>query len=292
MTRRRFLASLALIGGGAALWPAATWANPGAAPELPTPFALPARELDRAGVLREVTSVVSRQAREVGAPTTYAARVGPIAERVDFLHPFQFLVTSYFERDPARRDALLAAYAREPAAAIRELGPAFPSPRAEMILNTLAYYDVSADRIRVNLGRITPDDAARVLVHEFWHALPDLRTWKGEDGATLRTTGFWTQRLTSEQGIWQPLDDTDGLPHPAYLLNEAMATQMEVRYAGPTKFKRPDLDGANGYLARLSETAGSADVMEAYLRSRPGELHELAEQHQAARVDAGALPRT
>lgn len=299
--RRRLLGSLALVAGGAALWPSAVLGAPDAAGGLgalralevePTsPFAPSSRPLDRGGLLREVSAVVSRQVQEVGAPDEYARRIGPIAERVDFQAPFEFLVTSYFEREPARRDALLGLYAREPRQAIRELGPAFPSPRAEMILSTFAYYDVNADRIRVNLGRVPEHEAARVLVHEFWHALPDLRTWDAGNGAFLRATGFWTQRRRPDVAIWDPVDETHGLPVSPYLLNEAIATRMEVSYAGPLRFKRPDLEPADSFLTRLTAAAGTADVMHAYLGSQPVELMELAGQHRAALPELGTVAR-
>ena len=318
--RRRLLHGLVLLAGGAALWPSAAFGadnGPGAAispdtrrsvdgvatrtsltggqpaPDIePTsPFAPSPRPLDRAGLLREASTVVARQVREVGAPAEYARRVGSIAERVAFQAPFEFLVTSYYEREPERRDALLALYARDPRQAIRELGPAFPSPRAEMTLATFAYYDVSADRIRVNLGRVPEQEAARVLVHEFWHALPVPRTWNEGNGATFRTSGFWTQQRRMGGTTWDPVDDTNGLPCSPYLLNEAMATRMEVGYAGPLRFKRPDLETADAFLARLTDAAGTADVMHAYLESLPTELTELAGQHSAALTGPGTVAR-
>ena len=318
--RRRLLGGLALLAGGAALWPSAVFGAADASgaasgSETPrtihgattragwlggqraldieptSPFALSTRPLDRAGLLREASAVVARQVREVGAPAEYARRVGPIAERVAFQAPFEFLVTSYYEREPERRDALLALYARDPRQAIRELGPAFPSPRAEMTLATFAYYDVGADRIRVNLGRVPEHEATRVLVHEFWHALPVPRTWDGGNGATFRTSGFWTQQRRMGGVTWDPIDDTNGLPCSPYLLNEAMATHMEVRYAGPLRFKRPDLETADAFLTRLTEAAGPADVMRAYLDSQPAELAELAGQHSAALAAPGTCAR-
>ena len=286
--RRRLLSGLTIVAAGAALWPsevlgapdlASRAEAPRAADVEPTsPFAVSPRSLDRTGLLREVSTVVARQVQEVGAPAEYARRVGPIAERVDFQAPFEVLVTAYFEREPARRDALLALYARDPRQAIRELGPAFPSPRAEMLLATFAYYDVNADRIRVNLGRVPEHEASRVLVHEFWHALPDLRTWDGANGSTFRTTGFWTQRQRPGGAAWDPVDEAGGLPASPYLLNEAMATRMEIRYAGPLRFGRPDLEAADGFLSRLTEATGNARVMHAYLGSQPAELRKLAGQ--------------
>ncbi|MDP8922377.1 MAG: hypothetical protein M3O34_05810, partial [Chloroflexota bacterium] len=276
------------VAGGAALWPSAAFGAPGEAEpgraEVGSrdPFAMPERELDRGRLLGEVRAVVAQQVQEAGAPAGYARRIGPIAERVDFQAPFEFLVVSYFEREPDRRDALLALHARDPRQAIRELGPAFPSPRGEMILSTFAYYDVSADRIRVNIARLPANEAARVLVHEFWHALPDLRSWNGGDGTAYRATGFLTQRRQPGLAVWEPFEEKNGVPYSAYLLNEAMATRMEVRYAGPTRFDRPDLVGVDSFLNRLSEAAGSGEVMRAYLESQPGELSELAGRHRAA----------
>lgn len=296
--RRRLLGSLGLAVGGAALWPSAVLGATDAAsgraalraPEIdPTsPFAPSPRSLDRGGLLGEVNTVVSRQVQEVGAPAEYARRIGPIAERVDFQAPFEFLVTSYFEREPARRDALLDLYARGPRRAISELGPTFPTPHAEMILSTFACYDVNADRIRVNLGSVPEHEAARVLVHEFWHALPDLRTWDAGTGAIFRATGFWTQRRRPDAVIWDPVDEVNGLPVSPYLLNEAMATRMEVRYAGPLRFERPDLEPADSFLTRLTAAAGAADVMHAYLGSQPVELTELVSRHRAALSEPGA----
>ena len=300
--RRRLLGGLTLLAGGAALWPstvlgsasgldAVTGAVRAADIEPASPFAPSPRPLDRVGLLREVSAVVARQVQEVGAPAEFARRAGPVAERVDFQAPYEFLVTSYFEREPEHRDALLALYARDPRQAIRELGQAFPSPRAEMILATFAYYDVGADRIRVNLGRVPEHDAARVLVHEFWHALPVSRTWDGGNGATYRATGFWTQQRRAGGTVWESVDDANGLPCSTYLLNEALATRMEVRYAGPLRFKRPDLETAETFLARLTDAAGSADVMHAYLGSQPGELTELAGRHRAALPELGTVAR-
>lgn len=286
--RRRLIGGLSLLAAGAAMWPSAVvgamddlgpagqiQSLRAAEIESTSPFAPSPRPLDRAGLLREVSAVVTRQVHEVGAPGEYARRVGPIAERVDFQAPFEFLVTTYFEREPERRDALLGLYMRDPSQAIRALGPEFPSPRAEMILATFAYYDVSADRVRVNLGRVPEQDAARVLVHELWHALPVSRTWNEPGGATFRTSGFWTQRRRPD-GAWDPIDDTNGFPCSAYLLNEALATRMEVRYAGPLRFRRPDLDTADAFLARVTEVSGLATVMRAYLASKPTELTALA----------------
>lgn len=302
--RRRLLGSLTLVAGGAALWPSAVLGatggsdgagGPGASRaaeiEPTSPFAPSTRPLDRGRLLREVSAVVSRQIQEVGAPAAYGRKVEPIAQRVDFQTPFEFLVTPYFEREPARRDALLALYAHEPRQAIRELGAEFPSPRAEMILSTFASYDANADRIRVNLGRVPEREAARVLVHEFWHALPDLRTWDAGNGAIFRATGFWTQRRRPDAAIWDPVDEANGLPVSPYALNEAMATRMEVRYAGPLGFKRPDLEPAEGFLARLTAAAGAADVMHAYLGSQPVELTELAGRHRAALPELGTVAR-
>jgi hypothetical protein len=299
--RRRLLGRLALAAGALALWPSESLAamgplgpEPGgvrrAAGELPPTFAPPARPLDRTAALAEARAVVARQAGEVGASPAHVARVAAVAERTSFQDPYEFLVTSYFERDPDRRDALLALYARDPRAAVRELGPAFPSPRAEMILATLAYYDIEADRVRVNLGRVTETDATRVLVHELWHALPDVRTWRDGAGLTHRATGFWSQARRPGAATWEAEDDPRGLPYAPYLLNEALAARMEAAHAGPPPFTRPDLEAASGFLARLIEAAGPQEVMRTYLASDPAALRELARRHRAAvpEIDAPA----
>ena len=263
--------------------PAARTVAPAAlAADLSEPFKYVPAEVDRAALLKDVVDVVRGQAAEGDADPCYLEKPARIATRVDFLSPYEFLVVSIFDREPERRDALLDQYAKDPRGAIKALGEAFPSTRAQATMTAFAYYDVNADRIRVNAARVPPDQLRRVLVHEFWHAMPHARTWTEPDGRTLRASGFWLQEQRAGPRIWVPVEDRRGLPYASYLLDEAMAMLMETRYAGPSQFARPDLLEVERFLGRLIGVAGNSTVVHQYLDSRPYDLGALTEAHRAS----------
>lgn len=249
--------------------------------DLPAPFGYRPDATDRAALLAEVATVVREQAAELGADACYLEKAKAIAARVDFLSPYEFLVVTMFDQEPARRDALLDQYAVDPRGAIKALSDKYASTRAQSILMNYAYFDVSNDCIRVNTAHVPPADLRRVLVHEFWHAMPSTRTWKEQDGRTIRANGFWLQEQRVNVPVWLPVDDKRGLPYASYLLDEAMATMMETRYAGPSPMARRELDEVQGYLARLMELAGSGDVLQPYLASEPYQLEALTEEYRA-----------
>lgn len=263
--------------------PAARAAAPaGVAADLSEPFKYVPAELDRAAVLADVVAVVRGQAAEGSAGPCYLEKPARIASRVDFLSPFEFLVVTIFDQEPDRRDALLDQYAADPRGAVKQLGEAFPSTRAQATMTAYAYYDVNSDRIRVNMARVPPEQLRRVLVHEFWHAMPHARTWTEPDGRTLRANGFWLQEQRVGRRLWIPVEDRRGLPYASYLLDEAMATLMETRYAGPSPYARGDLLEVTTFLGRLMGIAGSEAVFRQYLESRPYELGALTEAHRAS----------
>ena len=233
-------------------------------------------------MLADVVAVVRSQAAEGSADPCFLEKPARIAGRVDFLSPFEFLVVTMFDQEPEKRDALLNQYVTDPRGAIKGLGEAFPSTRAQATMTAFAYYDVNSDRIRVNAARVPPDQLRRVLVHEFWHAMPHARTWTEPDGRTLRASGFWLQEQRAGRRIWIPVEDRRGLPYASYLLDEAMATLMETRYAGPSPYVRGDLAGGHGFLGRLMGVAGSDAVLHQYLDSRPYEIGALTEAHRAS----------
>jgi hypothetical protein len=244
------------------------------------PFAYAPDGVDRDAVLADVVDVVRRQAAELGTEACYQGKPERIAARVDFLSPFEFLVVTLLDQDPARRDALLDQYAVDPRGAIHALSDAIPSTRAQATLATYAYFDVASGRIRVNVAKVPTADLRRVLVHEFWHAMPLARTWTAADGRTLRASGFWLQEQRAGRRVWVPVEDRQGLPYASYLLDEAMATLMETRYAGPSRFARPDIDEVRQFLDRLMAVAGPDEVMRQYLQSQPYQLGALTEAHR------------
>ena len=250
------------------------------AADLGEPFKYVPASTDRAALLAEVTEVVRAHAAEATVDPCYVAKPARIATRVDFLSPFEFLVVTTFDQDPERRDALLDQYARDPRAAIKGLGETFPSTRAQATMAAFAYYDVNSDRIRVNAARVPPEDLRRVLVHEFWHAMPHARTWTEPDGRTLRASGFWLQEQRHGPRLWIPVEDRRGLPYASYLLDEAMATLMETRYAGPSRFARGDVLEVQRFLGKVMDLVGSGAVLRPFLESRPYELGTLAEAHR------------
>lgn len=257
-------------------------AQPAVAADLSDPFKYVPVQIDQPALLAEVAQVVRAQAAEGAADPCYHEKPARIAARVDFLSPFEFLVYSMFDQEPAKRDALLDQYGSDPRGAIKQLGEAFPSTRAQATLAAFAYYDVTSDRIRVNAAKVPPEHLRRVLVHEFWHAMPRMRTWTEPDGRTLRASGFWLQEQRAGRRLWVPVEDRRGLPYASYLLDEAMATLMETRYAGPSQFSRRELEDVQRFLDRLIGVAGSGAVLREYLESRPYELGALTEAHRSS----------
>jgi hypothetical protein len=249
---------------------------------LTEPFAYAPNVQEQRTVVADVVQAVSRQAADLDLDGCYREKPQRIASRVDFLSPYEFLVVSMFDQEPARRDALLDQYAVDSKGAIKALGEAYPSTRAQAVLASYAYFDLASARIRVNAAKVPPAEIRRVLVHEFWHAMPQARTWTVADGRTLRASGFWLQEQRAGRRTWVPLEDRRGLPYASYLLDEAMATLMETRYAGPSRFARPDLQEVQGFLDRLIGVAGTGAVMSDFLGSQPYELGALAEAHRAS----------
>lgn len=258
---------------------------------LPAPFAYQPDAREQATALAEAVTVVGRQAAELGVEACYREKPSEIAGRVDFLSPFEFLVYSTFDQDPQKRDALLDQYVTDPRSAIKGLGDTFPSTRAQATLAGYAYYDVSSDRIRVNAAQVPAADLRRVLVHEFWHAMPKSRSWSESDGKVLRASGFWMQEQRAGRRIWLPVEDRRGLPYASYLLDEAMATLMETRYAGPSKHARPELIEVQGYLDKLMTVANRDEVLRAYLGSQPDALAQITESHRAQFPELEVLAR-
>ena len=248
---------------------------------LSEPFAFNPAAVDQHVVLADVVKAVQGQAADLGLDACYREKPAQIAARVDFLSPYEFLVVSLFAQDAARRDALLDEYKADPRAAIRSLGDAYPSTRAQAAMAGYAYFDLASGRIRVNTAKVPPAEIRRVLVHEFWHAMPAARTFTGANGRTLKASGFWLQEQSVGRRAWVPLEDRQGLPYAAYLMDEAMATLMETRYAGPSRFARPDLDEVQRFLDRLISVAGAEAVMGDYLHSQPYEIGMLAEAHRS-----------
>jgi hypothetical protein len=249
---------------------------------LAAPFGYQPGAIDQQAVLADVVQAVRTQVSELDLDACYRDKPASIAAHVDFLSPYEFLVVSLFDQDPARRDALLDQYARDPQGAIKALGDAYPSTRSQAALATYAYFDLASGRIRVNAATVPPDEIRRVLVHEFWHAMPLARTWTAADGRTVRASGFWLQEQRDGRRTWVPLEDRRGLPYASYLMDEAMATLMETRYAGPSRFARHDLEDVQKFLDRLIGVAGADTVLDNYLHSQPYEIGELAEAHRAS----------
>jgi hypothetical protein len=249
---------------------------------LSEPFAYPASGIDQQAVLSDVVSVVQKQVAELNLDACFRDKPARIASRVDFLSPYELLVVSTLEQDPARRDALLDQYKVDPRGAIKAIGDIYPSTRAQAAMSTYAYFDLANGHIRVNAAKVPPADIRRVLVHEFWHAMPIARTWGGPDGRTMRASGFWLQERRPGVRSWIPVEDRQGLPYASYLMDEAMATLMENRYAGSAKAARPDLDEVEQFLDRLIDVAGPGAVLGEYLHSQPYEIGNLVAAHRAS----------
>jgi hypothetical protein len=252
----------------------------GNAADLPAPFGYRPGNFDRAAVLRDVSDVVKQQAAGLGVDACYQQKIPGISQRIDFLSPAEFLIVSLYGQDLPRRDALLDRYASDPKGAIGELAQVAPTPRAQMILATYAYYDLDADRIFVNVAQVPQAELRRVLVHESWHAMPRLSTWTDQSGTPLRASGFWSQEHRAGPRAWLPVEDRGDLPYEPYLLNEGMATLMETRYAGPSRFAQKDVVQVQQFLAHLMEVAGPRDVMRSYLESKPDGLVAVVNAHR------------
>jgi hypothetical protein len=258
---------------------------------LQEPFSYAGPPADREAILADVAAVVAKQASELDADACFQQKPAVLAARIDFLSPFEFLAFSLYDLEPARRDALLDQYAIDPRGAIKTLGNAFPSTRTQAILASYAYFDVSSGRIRVNASKVPPDEIRRVLVHEMWHAMPVARTWTEGGSRTLRASGFWLQEQTGGRRLWVPVEERRGLPYASYLLDEGMASLMETRYAGPSRFARADLETVQRYLSRLIDVAGPSEVARQYLGSRPEGLVPLTETHRASFPDLEPVAR-
>lgn len=252
------------------------------AANVPDPFGYRPDATDRAAVLREVRDIVRDQAAEMGVEACYLEKPAQIVQRIQFLSPFEFLVSSLYEQDPTRRDGLLDRYAADSDGALREIAPIAPSPRSQMTLATYAYYDIDADRVLVNVAHVPSAELRRVLVHEAWHAMPRIATWSDTGGGSFRASGFWTQEKRSGPRAWMPVENRGDLPFEAYLLNEAMATLMETRYAGPSRFAQKDVEQVRRFTEHLMQVSGPAEVLRPYLESRPAGLVALVDQHRAS----------
>jgi hypothetical protein len=250
------------------------------AANLAAPFGYQPADLDRAAVLRDVTDAVEQQAAALGIDACYQQKIPDIAQRTDFLSPAEFLIVSLYPRDTARRDALLDRYATDPHGVVADLAPTAPTPRAQMILATYAFYDLDADRIYVNVAQVPPSELRRVLVHESWHAMPHLSSWTDQAGTPFRASGFWSQVRRSGSRAWLPVEDRGNLPYEPYLLNESMASLMEARYAGPSRFAQKDVLQVQQFLSHLMDVAGPRNVMRSYLESQPDGLVALVDTYR------------
>lgn len=96
-----------------------------------------------------------------------------------------------------------------------------------------------------------------MLAHEFWHALPDLQFGTRADGCATRTTGFWTEALPGDGRPWCPVEESLDFGVPTYLMNEAVAIEMEIAATGQDHpGMRPDLIKASNALHQLFGVAG------------------------------------
>ena len=258
----------------------------GRAADLAPPFRLEPTRLDRAGLLAETQRRVAAQLRAIEAPGCYAALLPDIAARTALLSPFEFLVVGYYRQDREARDRLLRLYREDPRQAVRSIASIWPSPRAERLVGTPAVFDLDDNQVYVNLGAVAPERAPNVLAHEFWHALANVRPGRTADGAASRTTGFWTQARPPGGLAWVPVEEEVAGGVPTYLMNEAVAIEMEAEATGREHGGlRPDLLAAGDLLQRLFAAAGRPRVLRLYLESRSEELREIARQAALAAGD-------
>jgi hypothetical protein len=249
------------------------------AASLPRPFENQPWQGDRVRLLANARRQAADALEALGASSCYAARLPIIAARTAFLSPFEFLVVGYYDHDWRTRDALLQLYRDDPQQAVGRLSGIWPSPRAETLIRTSAFFDLDTNQVYVNLGAVTPVEAPSVLVHEFWHALANVRVSQHLDGAATRTSGFWTEVRAANSQVWRPVEEQIEGGVPTYLMNEAVAVEMEV---GATGHQHPAmhraLAEAVSTLHELFEVAGRPLVLQLYLESRSDDLKELARQ--------------
>jgi hypothetical protein len=244
--------------------------------QLPPPFDSQPWSIDRTGLLREARECVAAELEAIDAPGCFAAQLPSIAERTALLSPFEFLVVGYYKYDLSRRDELLQAYRSDPRQALRQLTEIWPSPRAEMLVTTPAFFDLDADQVFVNTAVVTEDRALNVLAHEFWHALATVRLDQWTDGSQTRTTGFWTEVRPAGGQVWRALEEKTENGVSTYLMNEAVAIEMEVTATGRQHNSlRSDLRQALDTLHELFDAVGSQKVLQLYLESRSSELKTL-----------------
>jgi hypothetical protein len=248
---------------------------------LPRQFQPAPADIEPEQLIETTRQRVLNELREIGAAECYLELVPTIAERTAFLSPFEFTVVGYFERDPATRDELLRVYREDPRQALLRAASFWPSPRAEMLLSTPAFYAIDAGQVFVNLGMVTPETAPNVVAHEFWHALANVQTVTRADGTSLRTSGFWTEQRAPGSQAWRPVEEEVAGGVPTYLMNEAVAIDMEVEATGRQHVgMRPDLAAARETLHDLYTVVGREQVLRLYLASRSDELKRIA--HEAA----------
>lgn len=246
---------------------------------LPIPFRTAPSALEPQELLAVSQSKAAEALEGLGAPRCYTELLPAIAARTAFLSPFEYLVVGYYDRDATTRDALLKLYRDDPQEAVRRVASVWPSPRAEMVVRTLAFFDLDTDQIYVNATALEADIAANVLIHEFWHALADVRLARTSEGAVTRTTGFWSEIRPPGSHGWRPVDEEIEPGVPTYLMNEALAIEMEVSATGRQHATmRPDIVQASEALQELFERSGRGRVIRLYLESRSEELKALARQ--------------
>lgn len=246
------------------------------AADLPAPFSAGAWGVDRERLLTEAQERVARELASIDAPACFAQRLPHIAARTALLSPLEFLIVS-LQDDRDARAALLETYRRDPRTAYQQMLAVWPSPRAELALQNLAFYDIDADQVFVNTRAVPADLALNVVVHEFWHALANVRYEDGPDGSQRRITGFWMEVLPAGSRVWHQVDEKVNGDVPTYLMNEAVAVEMEVTATGKEPpDQRPDLADARQALHELFRVGGRARVLILYLESRQDELKELA----------------
>lgn len=224
------------------------------------------------GALERAIALVDWQLAEVDAAACYHERLPHVAARTVFLSPVEYLIVGHHSRDPERRRELLALYAADPEAAVRALTPFWPSSSAEMLLSTRAFFDLDLQQVVVNRGATRADELVPVLVHELWHALANMRHVREADGQLYRISGFYRQVRQGSYG-WRPVDEYVDQQVPTFLLNEALAMEMEREATGHEPPQRPDIRSALGELHELFDVLGREQVIYAYLESAPERLH-------------------
>jgi hypothetical protein len=271
-----------LLGGGSPAGSTSGWAAASLLPGLPSLNQLdaPARP-EPAGLLPRSWSrppalfaeqAADTVADELAAYPRLAAfqdRVHRAAGRVQYLQPVEFLIWVWFDRRPDLRDELLALYQRQPEAALRTLDEqgVWPSARAELLLQSPAQYDADDDLILINLGSTDERAAHQVLVHELWHATPELRRHIASNGDPLLTNGFWSERWDERAALWLPIEDSRGLVFQPWLLDEAMAYRLERASTRRQPETHDRVREAAAFLDRVEELIGPERLLTLYLRS-------------------------